>query len=229
MNSRKGFSSTEWLILLALLLVGIAVIVPVYYSHAQKGKQQTSLNNLLQWGIALNLYLIENQNELPSVGSDAPSNDEPSAWYNALPLYISQPALTELQDSPRALTGLWINPAAPEKPLSHGAQYFFYYAMNRWLQPNLSKPALRIYDIEDPTSTVFMTETYNTRPYALPSDVDYRFGKKDSGEAIAHVLFCDGHVEPQMKQNLTNDPNAFDPRGSISKPTWVPYYNASQP
>jgi len=209
--------------------IGIIIVVPVYVSHAEKTARQASRNNLLQWGIALNLYLIENRNELPHPGSDAPSNEEERAWYNSLPLYLSQPALTELESNPNALKQLWTNPAAPEQPLVQNGQYFFYYGMNLWLQPKGEEP-LRIYDIEDPTATVFMTEVYSPFPHSLPDRVDYRFGEKpSSGEAFAHVLFCDGHVEPVKKAKLSNNPAAYDPKGAISLPTWVPYYNAPNP
>jgi prepilin-type processing-associated H-X9-DG protein len=229
MKRESGFSATEWVVLLTLLVIGILIVVPVYVSHAEKTARQASRNNLLQWGIALNLYLIEHRNELPHPGSNNPSPDEELAWYNALPLYLSQPPLTEIESNPQALKQLWTNPSAPEQPLAQNNRYFFYYGMNLWLKPAGENP-LRIYDIEDPTATVFMTEIYTNSPHALPDRVDYRFGKPlPSGEAIAHVLFCDGHVEPVTKTQLSDNPDAYNPQGKITFPTWVPYYNAPKP
>lgn len=229
MKKQAGLSLVEWVVLLTLCLIGVVIVVPVYISHAEKTAQQASRNNLLQWGIALNLFLIENQNELPLTGSNTPTPNEELAWYNSLPLYLSQPALTEIAFTPSAIKHLWINPAAPEQPIAQGNQFFFYYGMNHWLQPRRDSP-LRIYDIEDPTATVFMTEIYSTSPHSLPDRVDYRFGKKaPSGEAIAHVLFCDGHVEAVPKSKLSDNPAAHDPKSQISHPTWVPYYNAPNP
>jgi len=228
MNARCGFSLAEWSVLLGLLIMGIIIVVPVYLSHGEKTKRLASRNNLLQWGIALNLYLIENRNELPHVGSDSPSPEEEFAWYNTLPLYLSQSPLTELSAG-APIPGLWINPAAPKRPVIGSGTYFFYYGMNQWLQAEPDNP-LRIYDIEDPTATVFMTEVFTPMPFSLPEQVDYRFGKKiPSPEAIAHVLFCDGHVEPVTKSQLSDNPAAYDPKGKISLPTWVPYYDAPRP
>lgn len=226
-RARRGISTTEWCVLLGLVLLGMAVVVPVHLSHAQKTKQQASRNNLLQWGIALNLYLIENRNRLPDPGGVEGGAAEHN-WYNALPVYLSQPPLDELANSPGAVRHLWINPAAPSREISGPEGNFFYYGMNLWLGRESSP--MRIFDIEDPTSTVFLTEIFSPEPHVLADRVDYRFGKKvPSPRAQAHVLFCDGHVELVDKARLSDDPAASDPRGTMTRPTWVPYFNAARP
>ncbi|MGF1679421.1 MAG: hypothetical protein ACFCUX_09540 [Candidatus Methylacidiphilales bacterium] len=224
MKSTRGFSATEGLILLALLILGAAVVVPVYLSHGQKSRQQAARSNLVQWGIALNLYLIENRNELPSAD---PAMAQ--VWFNVLPPYLSQPPLKDLQNTPHAIRELWINPAAPKREPAQGESYFFYYGMNAWLGSGKAASRLRIYEVEDPTHTVFMTETFSEDPRVLPHTVDYRFGKSGSANAMAHVLFCDGHVEAIPRSKLSDDAAAYDSRSAMTQPTWVPYYNAPAP
>ncbi len=59
-----------------------------------------SAQNLQQWGIALNLHLMDNANQLPEVGSASIDSSQTKAWYNSLPEYISLPALSAVPARP---------------------------------------------------------------------------------------------------------------------------------
>ncbi|MEO0453813.1 MAG: hypothetical protein AAFY98_06705 [Verrucomicrobiota bacterium] len=199
MRANSGLSRLELTIASALVLLVILIAVPILLSGQSSKKKQTSANNLLQWGIALNLYLIDNNNRLPTPGTERVSSDEITAWYNTLPLYLSRDALSDLSPGPlpeKKEESIWINPAALDSAEKLPRGYFtFYYGMNEELVGAKNKP-LRIYDVSNPTKTVFLSETCQTEPGIDPSGVEYFFGKpKPSPEATAHVLFCDGHVE----------------------------------
>jgi prepilin-type processing-associated H-X9-DG protein len=230
--SRLGFSTREILVFAALLILAVCVAIPYFLSQRKASARIASANNLQQWGIALNLYLIENNNTLPTVGSSRPKKEEPLAWYNALPPYLSQPALADLPPEEFPKPGdrsLWMDPAAKGVPTP--GQPFFAYGMNRWLQPDPGLPACRIYELEDPSTVIFLAEVAGDNPGALPDTVDYRHGKKaPSPDAQANILYTDGHVETGVrKSELSDAPGINDPTASYDRLTWVPYLNAPAP
>ncbi len=207
MNHRSGLSKLEILVAGGLLLLAMAVAIPWFLGAKSDRLRQRSANNLLQWGIALNLYLIDHNNRLPLPGSDQPSGDEADAWYNALPVYISRKPITQLAPGPfpeGTEESIWVNPTAVKEATSlPGGSYIFYYAMNRHLVGKSENDALRIYQINNPTATVFLSETCSALPFMDAPGLHYGYGKKvPSPEASAHVLFCDGHVEIVPKKRF---------------------------
>jgi len=216
MRTRNGFSRIE-----GLLALGLTMVLVLLGSASMKGcgsdnKRQRSANNLLQWGIALNLYLIDNNNRLPVPGSEIPSPDEAEAWYNSLPLYISRPPMTQLAPGPfpeGTRESIWVNPrAVPQAESLPKGTYVFYYAMNRFLNGDQPDEPLRIYEVNNPTETVFLIEACSPLPFTDRANVFYGFGKQPpSPEASAHVLFCDGHVELVQKSQIDGGDLQWEP------------------
>lgn len=181
-----------------------------------------SARNLMQWGIALNLYLLENQNVLPETGGEEVSKDAPAAWYNSLPGYLSLSPLSEMpagvKPDPK-VASIWVDPACRPAEFTEAGSYYFCYAMNRYLQPDPASGSYRIYELFDPGAVVFLTEVAGVRPGALPGDVVFRIRGK---EPTANVLFCDGHVESVPRSLL----------GEGSHPervSWLPFDGAPEP
>src|SRR5690242_5174151 len=127
------------IIIAAVILIVLGVVVyTITAKNAGEAQRVASFRNMQQWGIALNLYLIDNENQLPEVGRDPITPEQKKAWYNALPPYISQKSLADLPPGERPRPGvpsLWIDPATkPEKSWDPGV-FFFNYGMNKYLQP----------------------------------------------------------------------------------------------
>ena len=61
------------------------------------------MSNMRQWGQALQMYVGGNKGIMPTSTSDTPYAiwNDPSAWFNALPPMVRQPAYTDLQGSTR--------------------------------------------------------------------------------------------------------------------------------
>jgi prepilin-type processing-associated H-X9-DG protein len=233
-----GFSRAEVLVLIAFVVVVGVLAIPSLMSESRRVSRQRSLNNLIQWGIALNLHLMENRDRLPSIGGVIPSIENVQAWYNALPPYLNAKPLGELRadEFPKAgEASLWIDPAAREPREGPLGSVFFTYAMNRWLQPNPERPAYKVFSLDDPTATVFMVEVAGYDPGALPNQVDFRQAEDASpGNGAAHVLFVDGHVECVPKSHLLAlteiAVEADDVETSSGKwPRWMPFEGAPVP
>lgn len=148
---------------------------------------------LQQWGIALNLYLIENDNQLPDVGKTPVTLDQTKAWFNVLPPYISEEPLAALPPGQRPRPGvpsLWIRPATKPVKIWDPEIFYFNYGMNKDLQPVEGTRSFRIYEISFPGSVIFLAPTDGYSPESGPDNIVF-----SSGQA-PHILFCDGHVQP---------------------------------
>jgi prepilin-type processing-associated H-X9-DG protein len=226
-GSRAGMSRGESMTLVVVAVLLLAVAFP-YWQHRTRSTQRSiSLQNLRQWGIALNLYLVENNNVLPASGTKP--NDE-HAWFNTLPTYLSLKPLAGQSAESVLDIGLWTDPAA-KIPSMSGPASPVTYGMNAWLHPDPAVAPYRIYDVEDPTTTFFLIASDPGRLRVLPGQMAFRHGKSNPAhpEARSHVLFCDGHVE-EISPEQGNAPKASNPEANPpSRPTWIPYFQAPAP
>jgi len=199
------------IILLAIVAIALAGSTFAWLNSRSSDAFATqSASQMQQWGIALNLFLIDNQNQLPETGITPVTPTQKNAWFNALPQYLGQTPLADLPAGSRPRPGvdsLWIVPGQKEARAWDPEVFFFNYAMNQFLQPDPEKRSFRIYEIDFPHNVVFMTEVDGYEPTTRPDLVDFRFGPGgQSPRAIANVLFCDGHVEPITRSVLSDDP-----------------------
>ena len=123
MKLKRGFTLIELLIVIAIIAILAAMLLPALAAAKQKAYRVVCLSNLKQWGLALNMYLDDNSEifpdfSIPSTASGAPagySQDKihwsdltafanagsgNSAWFNALPPYVSQKPLWQYAANP---------------------------------------------------------------------------------------------------------------------------------
>ena len=209
----------------AILVVLAVVLTGLFLKNQAEARRAASSRNLQQWGIALNLYLIDNENQLPETGKDPEPPEQKTAWFNALPPYISQPALADLPPGSRPRPGvpsLWIDPASKPVKVWDPTVFYFHYGMNKFLQPVEGTRSFRISEISHPSRVVFLTEVAGYVPAIGPEDVVFRQGgaPPTSPTAETLVLFCDGHVEFVTRQVLVNDPNARSAAAAETGVSW---------
>ncbi|MFQ3671948.1 MAG: hypothetical protein SNJ84_10890 [Verrucomicrobiia bacterium] len=227
-----GITRREVVVVVLLLVVVGLIAVPMLIKQREGNARLASLNNLQQWGIAFNLFLIENDNRLPQVGMEMTGEPNLFAWYNALPVYLSQRPLGEMaaEERPRpGRVGLWKDPAAREADFGSPGDFWFAYGMNRWLQPDPARASYKIYEIADPGATVFLAETASRTPGIFPPDVRFRHVHPRSGEQAAQVLFCDGHAAAVGRRDLVEAPGLDDPQQPLAPITWIPFFQAPRP
>lgn len=120
-----GFTLVELLVVIATIAILAALLLPALARAKEKAHRAVSLSNLKQWGLALDMYLDDYHQTFPdfSVANDtpgAPSGYDQdnihwtdlaafaaggygnSAWFNALPPYVSQPSLWHYAANPAA-------------------------------------------------------------------------------------------------------------------------------
>jgi prepilin-type N-terminal cleavage/methylation domain-containing protein/prepilin-type processing-associated H-X9-DG protein len=122
-NTRRGFTLIELLVVIAIIAILAAMLLPALAKAKGKANRNACLNNTKQWGLALNMYLDDNNQIFPdfSIANNTPGarsgydqdnilwtdlagfaadGHGNSAWFNALPPYISQKALWQYADNP---------------------------------------------------------------------------------------------------------------------------------
>jgi len=177
-----------------VLVALAATFIAILGGQKTRSESAATARNLQQWGIALNLYLIENGNQLPEVGRTPVADPQPKAWFNALPPYISETPLAGLPPGERPRPGvpsLWIRSGTKPVKVWDPEVYYFNYGMNASLQPDPGMRSFRIYEINFPANVVFLAPIDDYSPAAVPSNVVFSKGR----DAAAHILFCDGHVQ----------------------------------
>lgn len=178
-----------------------ATFLAILGGQKTRSESVAAARNLQQWGIALNLYLIENGNQLPEVGGTPVTESQPRAWFNALPPYISEAPLAGLPPGGRPRPGgpsLWIRPGTKPVKIWDPVVYYFNYGMNASLQPDAGVRSFRIYEINFPANVVFLAPIDDYSPAAVPANVVFSKGR----DAAAHILFCDGHVQAVPRSSL---------------------------
>jgi len=125
MKLKRGFTLIELLVVIAIIAILAAMILPALSRAKERAHNVACLNNLKQWGLALTMYLDENNQllpdfSIPSSAAGAPggySQDRikwtdlsafasagsgDGAWFNALPSAISQKPLSQFATDPAA-------------------------------------------------------------------------------------------------------------------------------
>ena len=201
----------EILVAVVVAATTAAILATVFSRQQQNARVAAASRNLQQWGIALNLYLMDNRSQLPGVGGTPVTEEQSEAWYNALPPYLSRPALASLPPGERPRPGvpsLFISPASKAARIWDPEVFYFNYAMNRYLQPEGWDRGFKIFEMGHPANIIFLGETSGYTPALEPADIATAWGGRRPDRQQGFVLFCDGHVRLVSRSELL-DPESL--------------------
>ncbi len=87
MRRNRGFSLIELVLVLATIGVLAALVFPEYQKVMERARSTACLNNLRQIGVAVGVYLADNDNTFPFI---EPNPDDPvyDAAYEAKPMLV---------------------------------------------------------------------------------------------------------------------------------------------
>lgn len=128
MRTKRGFTLIELLVVIAIIAILASLLLPALTRAKEQANRTACLSNLRQWGLALNMYLDDNGQTLPdfSIANNTPGApagyDQDnihwsnlatfaaggygnSAWFNALPPYVSQKPLWKYAANPTNFVG----------------------------------------------------------------------------------------------------------------------------
>ena len=247
---RRAFTLIELLTVIAILGLLAAILIPTVGSVRTRADRTASASNLRQWASALLLYAGENRQRIPYEGDeDQPSwsqtkgSQEENSWFNALPPYVGELPLREVQRSDYGVmlrkSSIHYSPGAEPNERENRRKPQFSYMMNSQIYSgdgpsNSGDDLIRLNNIPDPSKTIFMTETRASENDGAPNESSDRIARsKGRNNSISfryggqtNVVFLDGSViavDSDTLYNRSRDP-AASPANQLSGFVWYPWH-----
>jgi len=196
-TKRLGFTLVELLVVIAIIGLLASLLMSALGRARAAGQSTRCVNNLRQWGLALQTYADDNDGFIPRRGQGVnplANISRPEDWFNCLPRYFnSQPysSLVAQGRKPRAGDGstIFIDPSAKDS----GGTYFLPYAMNIYLSPWSRPQQHRLTEIPNPEQLAFMADALGPYSSTAPSVLGYSVVARHAGRA--NIVFLDGRVQ----------------------------------
>ena len=121
MKTKRAFTLIELLVVIAIIAILAAMLLPALAKAKEKANRIVCLGNCRQWSLSLTMYLDDNRQIFPDFSIPASAPGAPSgysqdkinwtdltafagagntAWFNALPPYVSQKPLWQYAADP---------------------------------------------------------------------------------------------------------------------------------
>src|SRR5581483_5551891 len=95
MKPERAFTLIELLVVIAIIGLLAALLLPALNRAKEHSKAAACLSNLRQWGLATQMFAVENNDFLPKDGSPNGTSLE-EGWYNDLPHVLGIPTYREM-------------------------------------------------------------------------------------------------------------------------------------
>ena len=96
-RNSNAFTLIELLVVITIIAILASLVFTGMAKARATANQNTSMNNLRQWGVAFNGSLTDFDNRLPTTGMTGETVDlkDKDAWFNRLPAYIKEVSLMD--------------------------------------------------------------------------------------------------------------------------------------
>jgi prepilin-type N-terminal cleavage/methylation domain-containing protein/prepilin-type processing-associated H-X9-DG protein len=214
LQAMDAFTLIELLVVIAIIAILAAMLLPALSKAKNSAKSSSCLNNLKQWGLAMQIYTSDNEDYLPPEGSPNPSDSATNVgWYIQLPAMIKLARYHDMEwrKDPYAIVGstIWLCPANPRR--SNGNN-LFHYCLNQNINgTGAANEGVRLSTIRQPTATVYLFDSKN-----LPAVGPENYSHTNLHNHGAQFTFLDGHAKRfkgieywdyAINKPLTNNPN----------------------
>ena len=193
---KLGFTLIELLVVIAIIGILAALLLPALGSSQAQVRRAQCINQLQQWGKALQMYANDNEDATPRRGQGVrplTQLDRPEDWFNALAPELSLQGFGDYiatrgtnADSPPPL---FICPEA--RPTPH--RYFLTYAMNMYFSPWSLPAPHQMSKIPTPAEVVFLTDGGIGYSSAYPAVAEY--SPQARHRKMVGLVFVDGHAQ----------------------------------
>jgi prepilin-type processing-associated H-X9-DG protein len=192
MKRTRSFTLIELLVVGAIIAILAALLLPSLGQAKAKAQAIFCLNNLKQWGLATQLYAVDNDDFLPPEGFGNPSDTQTNrGWYIALPWQLGLPRYHDMpwrtNDAIHPGRSVWLCPANRRR--SNGNNLFHYCLNEEHDGTGADDQPTRLSSIRNPTAVVWLFDSKN-----LPATGDWRFVHTNLHQRGAQFTFVDGHA-----------------------------------
>jgi len=226
-RNRDAFTLIELLVVIAFIAILAGLLLPALAGAKNRARQTQCLNEFRQWGLAMKMYVNDNEDYFPRERGVNNINPWPvvaaatnrDVWYNALPPELVRPEAayyaTNSQMEFYSPGSLFTCPSTRFDATSASAYPNFSRAMNSRLI--IANAPTRITVVRDLSRTLLVVESGVSGEPPLPGQPspDGRpHTKWDRASARHHGFgngaFTDGHAAALSVGELTNT-NYFEP------------------
>jgi prepilin-type processing-associated H-X9-DG protein/prepilin-type N-terminal cleavage/methylation domain-containing protein len=200
--SSGGFTLVELLAVMALIAILMGLLLPSVVRARQSANQLTCASNLRQWGLAMQMYAVQNNGYLPRRGQGVGPTQQVTRlpdWFNALPPFLKMHPYMDMVASndivrPGDGNSLWLCPSASDMPGS----YYWSYAMNMGLSvwetdQNNGNPD-KVSSVGNTSLMVFLADAPGNYCSVFPSKFANGYNPVPRHNNSVNICFLDGHV-----------------------------------
>ena len=188
MTQTRAFTLIELLVVIAIIAILAAMLLPALSRAKEKANAASCLNNLKQWGLATQIFAVDNDDYLPKDGTpNGTSVNE--GWYVDLPrvlglsTYRDQPWRTNSSLDPGRT--IWICPSNQRR--SNGNN-LFHYCLNEHVNATGTGNQVKLTTIRRPVATVWLFDNGGLAGVAQQNNVHTNLHSHG-----AQFTFLDGH------------------------------------
>src|SRR5947207_2327742 len=191
MKRKAAFTLIELLVVIAIIAILAGLLLPALTKTESKAQSIACLNNLRQWGLATQLYAVDNNDFLPPDGSPNGISVN-SGWYIDLPRVLGIRPYNQLSWRTNANIApeksIWICPSNTNR--SNGNN-LFHYCLNEHVDgTGVNDAPVRISSIRNPAQVVWLFDNGKRAARAQQNNVHTNIHNRG-----ANISFIDGHIQ----------------------------------